>query len=50
MRLIDSIHPSTIIADGSNYKSYVARWKLTCLKTKITFHATSEKGAFITDY
>ena len=49
-RLIDSIHPSIIIADGSNYKSYVERWKLTCIKTKTPFHATNEKGAFIIDY
>lgn len=49
-RLIDTIHPSYIIADGSNYKSYIKRWKLTCLKTKIPFHATSEKGAFIIAY
>ncbi len=49
-RLIDSIHPSYIIADGSNYKLYVQRWKSTCHKTKIPFHATAEKGAFIIDY
>lgn len=49
-RLIDSIHPTHIIADGSNYKSYVERWKSTCLKTKIPFHATYEKGTFVIDY
>ncbi|GGK20984.1 competence protein ComEC [Yeosuana aromativorans] len=48
-RLIDSIHPAYIIADGSNYKSVVERWKSTCLKTKIPFHATAEKGAFTID-
>jgi len=46
-RLIDSIQPKQIIADGSNYKSYVARWKATCLKQKIPFHYTGEKGAFV---
>lgn len=35
-----------IIADGSNYKSYANRWKMTCLKLKIPFHSTYEKGAF----
>lgn len=46
-RLIDSLQPKTIIADGSNYKSYVNRWKATCVKRKIPFHYTGEKGAFI---
>ena len=45
-RLIDSIHPELIIADGSNYKSYVARWEIICKKQKLPFHNTSEKGAF----
>ncbi|WP_241148091.1 ComEC/Rec2 family competence protein [Lacinutrix jangbogonensis] len=49
VRLIDSLKPKQIIADGSNYKSYVARWKATCLKEKIPFHYTGEKGAFIID-
>ncbi|MFT4611361.1 MAG: competence protein ComEC [Glaciecola sp.] len=46
-RLIDSIHPKYIIADGSNYTSYVNRWEQTCLKRKLPFHHTSKKGAFI---
>ena len=46
-RLIDSIHPKQIIADGSNYKSYVNRWKATCKKRKLPFHNTNEKGAFV---
>jgi competence protein ComEC len=46
-RLIDSLKVKTIIADGSNYKSYIKRWKQTCLKRKIPFHYTGEKGAFI---
>ena len=46
-RLIDSITPKVIIADGSNYKSYIKRWKATCKTKKIPFHQTSEKGAFI---
>lgn len=46
-RIIDSIQPKLIIADGSNYKSYIQRWKATCLKEKLPFHQTSEKGAFI---
>ena len=46
-RLIDSLQPELIIADGSNYKSYLARWKTTCIKRKRPFHQTNEKGAFI---
>ncbi len=46
-RMIDSLQPKVIIADGSNYKSYVQRWKITCEKEKIPFHHTNERGAFI---
>ncbi len=46
-RIIDSLKPELIIADASNYKSYVRRWKLTCKHKKIPFHITNEKGAFI---
>lgn len=45
-RLIDSIHPKKIIVDGSNYRSYVERWKRSCVKRKIPFHYTGEKGAY----
>ncbi|MBP93193.1 MAG: competence protein [Flavobacteriaceae bacterium] len=46
-RLIDSLNPKVIIADGSNFKSYVKRWTETCRKRKRLFHYTGEKGAFI---
>lgn len=46
-RLIDFLNPSQIVADGSNYKSYVARWEATCSKRKLPFHSTNKKGAFI---
>ncbi|GGI56690.1 ComEC/Rec2 family competence protein [Winogradskyella haliclonae] len=46
-RLIDSLKPEQIIADASNYKSYVNRWKQTCMHKKIPFHSTYEKGVFI---
>lgn len=49
-RLIDSIKPKYIIADGSNYKSYVERWEVICKKRKLPFHQTSKKGAFIIKY
>ncbi|MGJ5642507.1 ComEC/Rec2 family competence protein [Formosa sp. S-31] len=46
-RVIDSLKPKLIIADGSNYKSYIKRWKVTCEIKKLPFHNTGEKGAFI---
>lgn len=46
-RLIEKHCPKVIIADGSNYKSYVDRWKQTCKKKKLPFHSTYEKGAYI---
>ena len=46
-RLIDSINPQQIIADGSNYSSYVVRWKNTCRQKKLPFHNTGKKGAYI---
>lgn len=45
-RLLDSLQPKQIIADGSNYKSYIKRWEATCAKRKLPFHYTGEKGAF----
>ncbi|WNH11278.1 ComEC/Rec2 family competence protein [Thalassobellus suaedae] len=49
-RLIDSIEPKQIIADGSNYKSYIENWESICKKRKLPFHQTSKKGAFIISY
>jgi competence protein ComEC len=45
-RLFTNIHPKLIIADASNYKSYVTIWKQTCAKEKIPFHSTYEKGFY----
>ncbi|SED95155.1 ComEC/Rec2 family competence protein [Polaribacter dokdonensis] len=46
-RLIKELSPKQIIADGSNYKSYVKRWKATSEKLNIPFYDTSINGAFI---
>ena len=48
-RLIDRYPKARLIADGNNYKSAVLRWQATCLKRKIPFHSTYEKGAYIID-
>ena len=45
--LIERLQPSCIIADGSNYKSDIMRWKKTCSNYGVLFHNTSENGAFI---
>jgi competence protein ComEC len=47
--IIRSYKPKQIVADASNYKSYVALWKATCLKEKIPFHAVAEKGYYKID-
>jgi competence protein ComEC len=50
IRVIDSLQPQLIISDGSNYKSYQERWRVTCEHKKIPFHQTSKKGAFVYSY
>ena len=49
-RLINTINPKQIIADGSNYKSYVTRWENTSNKLMIPFHYTGQKGYYIYKY
>lgn len=46
-RILELFDPQVIVADGSNYRSYIERWAATGIKNKIPFHATGEKGAFI---
>ncbi|EDM45045.1 competence protein [unidentified eubacterium SCB49] len=46
-RVLDSLQPKQVIADGSNYTTYVNRWQASCIKRKIPFHHTGKKGAFI---
>lgn len=45
-RLIHLLKPKQIVADGSNFKNLVSEWKESCLKEKIPFHATAEKGFY----
>ena len=45
-RLITHLNPMLIIADGSNYHSYVSRWTKTARKQKARFHHTGKNGAF----
>ena len=46
-RLIITMQPKQIIADGSNFKSYVSRWKFVCEKEKIPFYYTGKNGAYM---
>lgn len=48
-RVINTLQPKVVIADGSNYKSYVARWKATCQQQNISFHSTYENNAYTLD-
>lgn len=41
--------PRQVVADGSNFKTYVKRWEQTCAKEKIPFHYTVEKGFYKLD-
>jgi competence protein ComEC len=45
-RLIEENRPKLIIADASNYKTNILLWKSICIKRKIPFHATAEKGFY----
>jgi len=45
-RMLLDLKPKIVIADGSNYKSLLAQWEMSCKKQKIPFHATAEKGFY----
>ncbi len=45
-RLISQYPNTQLIADGSNYKSYLQRWQKTCKKMKIPFYSIYENGYF----
>jgi competence protein ComEC len=45
-RIIKNLHPELIIADASNSNSIQKYWKMTCVKQKILFHSTNEKGFY----
>lgn len=46
-KVIHTLKPKQIIADGSNYKSYLDNWEQTCRILEIPFHRTDKKGAYI---
>ncbi|MFC5047379.1 ComEC/Rec2 family competence protein [Aquimarina hainanensis] len=46
-RVIQTLAPKLIVADGSNYRSMVQLWQNTCIKKQVPFYNTNTKGAFI---
>ena len=45
-RLFENKKPKIVIADATNFRTYIKLWKATCIKEKIPFHATGEKGFY----
>ena len=45
--LIQRLHPKEVIGDGSNYKSYIKKWKKSCRSNGIELYDTSTEGAYI---
>ena len=48
-RMFQTLKPKTVVADGSNYSTYISLWEASCLKMKIPFHATGKKGFYRLD-
>lgn len=46
-RVMDSLNPRMIVADGSNYTTYVNLWREFAQKRKLPFHHTGKEGAFL---
>jgi len=45
-RMLQYLTPKIVIADATSSNAIQKRWKLTCLKKNIPFHATREKGYY----
>lgn len=45
-RFLQTTKPKMVIADASNYRNIQKLWEASCLKEKIPFHATGEKGFY----
>jgi len=45
-RLFQDLKPKIVVADATNFKTYIHLWKATCIKKKIPFHSTGEKGFY----
>lgn len=49
-RMIAIVNPELIIADGSNYKSFVTHWQKVAKKEKTPFYNVFEKGVFVYEF
>jgi len=45
-RFLQTAKPKMVVADASNYRTIQKLWEATCLKEKIPFHSTGEKGFY----
>lgn len=45
-RFLQTTKPKMVVADASNYRNIQKLWEATCIKEKIPFHATGEKGFY----
>ncbi len=45
-RLLESQKPKILVADASNFKSYVLYWKKKCAKKNVHFYSTYKNGAY----
>ncbi|UQD55911.1 ComEC/Rec2 family competence protein [Flavobacterium sp. K5-23] len=45
-RLLETVKPKIVVADATNFKYIQEKWKASCDKQKIPFHATGEKGFY----
>ncbi|MBC2837797.1 ComEC/Rec2 family competence protein [Robiginitalea sp. SC105] len=45
-RVLDELRPGVVIADGSNYSSFIRRWETSCRERGIPFHDTAVQGAY----
>jgi competence protein ComEC len=48
-RALLQLRPEQVVADGTNHKNYVSRWKAACNRQHIPFHATSLDGFYKAD-
>jgi competence protein ComEC len=46
-RLLQDLKPKQVIADGSNYKTDIERWRNSAQLLGIHFHSTWEDGAYV---
>jgi len=46
-RLLHEYQPEILVADGSNFKTYIDRWQRSAKRYKVAFYDTNRKGAFV---